>query len=251
MEMQNKPLFYKRTYKIPSYFTDQNRGLRLSAALHIMQDDGGQHLASFGLPYGFLFDHGMVFILTRMTVDLPKPILFEDTVDAYTWHKGSRGARFYRQHEILSQEGEVLMQCTAEWVLMDPRTRALLRPNVFTFDCPAWEDKQMNLPVEKLRMPDDMEDCSTRLIRYSDIDYNGHVNNATYADMACDLAADGLSGKRVRTFSIAYHQQAYKNETLAMRKREEGDTVWVQGLREGKPCFDAKLTLCDTQEWKF
>ena len=104
----------------------------------------------------------------------------------------------------------------------------------------------------KLRRPAMPEAFDGRLRRelgYSDTDINGHVNNAHYADFACDalhlerLGAD----KFIRSFQIGYLSECRAGEAILIDTAAQGNRLFArgQGDGDGTERFDLTLDLAD------
>jgi acyl-ACP thioesterase len=98
--------------------------------------------------------------------------------------------------------------------------------------------------LTKLRCPEPLQEVEHRLMRYSDTDVNGHVNNTRYADFACDVAEmDKLQPDAfLSEMQIGYLAECRAGEVLAIQRGEQGDGTFVRGVDEsGKARFEAAL----------
>ena len=66
---------------------------------------------------------------------------------------------------------------------------------------------------------------------YSDVDYNGHVNNARYANYAMDAYNPG-EGRLLKSFQIDYRYEVLPDAPLRMYTQDDGDIVFAKGIRE-------------------
>lgn len=235
---------YDWTVKIDSYMVGPDWELRPAYQLKLQQEIGERHFAAGGLGYETLVREGIVFVLVRLnTVVLRAPRLNE-TVRMQTWHRRPKGTQFLRCYRFLSEQGEELIHSVSAFTLVDPIEHKLLRPSVF--DKFGIEGQTNTLeycpdPV-KLRFPVELESAGTHLIRRSEIDFNGHLNNTEYADLLCDYAPGGMDGRHVTGFSIGYRREAREGQTLALFAQDDGAAIWMRGDREDGPCFEAKMT---------
>ena len=72
---------------------------------------------------------------------------------------------------------------------------------------------------------------------YSDIDINGHVNNARYTNFVLDALNPGEEGS-VKTLQIDYRHEALPGEPLAVHTRIEDDRALFKGVRpDGNSAF--------------
>jgi acyl-ACP thioesterase len=102
----------------------------------------------------------------------------------------------------------------------------------------------------RFAVPENMTEVGTRRIVYSDIDYNGHMNNTRYPDMVCDYLPDGTV-PHVRTMHLEFAKEARYGATLRVergcRTAETGETVYlVRTIDEaGEVCLSAEVWLDD------
>ena len=86
-----------------------------------------------------------------------------------------------------------------------------------------------------------MEQAGAREIVYSDIDYNGHMNNTHYPNMLCDFTP-GICQKRVKGMSLSFLHEAAFGHTLQVFRAEREDGYAFRTVdEEGKTCLEAVL----------
>lgn len=241
---------YTWDIRINSFEAGPDCRLRLSNQLKLQQEVGELHLSEGGLDYNELYRHGMVFVLTRTHSRIHRAPVMGETVHLHTWHRDSKGAQFFRCYQFLDGEGHSLIDSVTAFALVDVQTHKLLRPSVFQeFGLGEQPERRGACPDPvKWKLPAGLSPAGQRVVRWSDIDCNGHLNNTVYADIACDVLPGGMSGRYVSEFSIAFVHEAVEGETLSLVNGVvgEGDDKvhWVAGdLPDGRRCFEAQLFL--------
>lgn len=244
------PSDYTWNFKIPSYDVGENRKLKLSSMLKLQQEVGELHFELGGLGYEKLYADGFAFVLTRTNSIIYKAPVFTENIQLRTWHRGSKGVQFFRCYQFLDSEGNILIDSVTAFALVDSSEHKLLRPK--EFECYRVEqqmDRRNTCPApSKWRLPNQMNPAGFRTIRWSDIDYNGHVNNSVYADIACDTIPGGMQNKRLTELSIAYLHEALQGEEIALKTAtvpiESGEEAYVAGELAGDSCFEARIRYC-------
>ena len=168
-------------YKIKWHDTNANREVRPSKMLMYMQETANAHLLVNGLSLDGLRDEkGLAFILSRISMRFYHPLYTGDEIEVQTWICEGRGFSFDRCFVIL-RGGEVIAEAYSIWALLNLKEKRLMRTSEFSYGFPP------DLPLEselitRVRMPSasSMESVGQRKIVYSDIDYNGHMNNTKY-----------------------------------------------------------------------
>ena len=100
----------------------------------------------------------------------------------------------------------------------------------------------LSLPI-RFRIPaiGEMSLVGTRRIVYSDLDYNGHMNNTHYPDMLCDFT-EGITSREVTGFSLSYLQEAAYGRNLSVYRSDLGEEHFFRTVdEEGNTCLEAKL----------
>lgn len=236
--------------RVTSFDAGRNRLLRPSSLLRFQQEAGERHLGEAGLTYQEFYRRGMVFVLTRLNVEIRRLPELGEEVTLLTWHRDSKGAQLYRCYQLLDGRGEVLTEGVSAFALVEVDSHRPLRPTVFEqFGIEPHPERRNGCPDPgRLRPPEGLEESGERRIYWSDTDYNGHLNNTVYADILCDFVPGGLDSREIAGFSIAYEKEALEGERLDLRAAERTDesglcTVWVSGEHARGRCFTAQLRL--------
>ena len=97
----------------------------------------------------------------------------------------------------------------------------------------------LGLPGNVPALPGAQETVLSRWPVYSDIDVNQHVNNARYADWACD--ALGFSTMReycLKTMCIQYAAEIRPGQEISLHAAQSEGRYRVAGYHEGKMHFE-------------
>ncbi len=217
--------------RVTTFDCDVRRALRLSSQLKLQQEIGELHLNSVGLSYEKLYDNGLVFVLVgTVSKRLAPPTLGQDIV-VKTWSRGSKGTRFFRCYEFWDTSGQLLVASQSSFVVVDPVTHVLQRPQHFDqFYQLTHMDRDGGCPPpQKIVVPEGMTETQRRPIRYSDIDYNGHVNNTVYADFLVDALPDSLSHNETKAFGISFLSESLLGDELTIHTGTEDNRVFFRG----------------------
>ncbi len=200
--------------------TDAKREVRPSQILAYMQETSNYHIASTGMSLDELRDrHGLAFLLSQITMRMYLPLHTGEEIDVQTWICESRGLRFLRCFRILRGE-DVIAEAFTVWALLDLREGKLLPVTAFPYNI----EPDAPLGAEfmgRVRLPslDQMQEIGTRKIVYSDIDYNGHMNNTRYPDMLCDFTPD-MDKRRAVGVTLSFLNEAAFGHTLKVFRLE-------------------------------
>ena len=218
-----------------------------------MQETAHHQCLSAGLDLNDLHDrHGLSFILSRLQLSFYRTLYSFEDIDVHTWCSPVKGWKMLRYFRVVRGD-EMVAEGASEWALVDVIHRTLVRPDELDADILARFPIDEPIPDDRLprrvRIPSalDMEVAGTRTVRYSDVDFNRHMNNTRYPDMICDFLPVLPEGKRVSTMSLSYVKEAALGDTFTVFRapmQDSTDAFLVRTKREdGQVCLDASVTF--------
>lgn len=245
-------VFYEENF-LHFYDCDCYERAKLSTILKYIADIAGVDYTMKGFSHQYLWDRGMVFLLSRTSLRILRMPKAYETVTASTWEQGKKGSQFLRHFEIFDAEGALLVSAATAWLLVDPNSRKILRPEVFTGFMPKLQEKLPDCAMPgKLRMPQGQTLAGRRKIRFSDLDGNGHVYNSVYGDIAYDFLPAEYQSRALQEFQINYQSEAVLGDELelylapdpAEAASEGADHLYLEGRNAaGGNCFVCKLSF--------
>lgn len=242
--INNNEVFSEET-RVFSYQADLNRILKPSSALRFLQEIAIEHCDFFDLGAEKLAEKDVMFLLVAMSMDFYKMPKLNEEITLQTWSRGHKGIQFERPSRILDKNGDVLAVASSKWIMANTKTRKILRPKEFEFFNVPVHEEGYDLRDKKIVLPDDMEHVGDRTIRYSYLDYNGHVNNCAYADFVLDFIPDDVTSKRVSKLDLYFHSEALLKDKVKMYIKKCDEGYYVKGEHDRGACFDAFCQLVD------
>ena len=247
--LSNENRQYSEHYEIMPFECGENRALTLAYALRIIEHAAGRHLDNFNLSYDELVRHDAVFLLSGIQLEFLRPINAGEEVTICTWQRKIEKVRYIRDAEILGKNGEKLAACVQNWFIASVGQHRIKRPNelpeynvILPFDKASLPD----VSVIQIHMPEKTEYAALHEVTYSDLDYNGHMNNTRYAELATDCASKLLKkGNRVKGIKLIFKSEAMLSDTLKLYAAEKDGRLYVLGEHERGCCFEAELCFFD------
>lgn len=237
---------YENTYPVDSRELDPWGNCRPSGVLGLLQEAATGAAAALHASHGEMLEKYQVFwMLARVWYTLSRPLGWRDQIAIQTWHRGARGASSYRDFDLFL-DGEPVGEAVSLWVLADARTRKLARVSgLEEFQGTDGGERCKKRTLSKLVLPPDMSPAGERTFRYSDLDMNGHVNNAKYADYVCDaLHMEELGPDRfVSSLQVGYQAECRAGETVSLFTGAAQGLQYVHGTGGGKTRFDAAAAI--------
>ena len=229
-------------YTVKWHDTDVNRRVRPSQILMYMQETANLQLErNMCNPDRLRDERGLAFLLSRVAIRIYHPLWTHEEIDVQTWVCDGHGLAFDRCFRILRGD-EVVAEAFSVWALMELGGQKLLRRDQFSYPFPGDEPLKLDLPL-RFRVPhvEEMLLAGHRSIVYSDIDYNGHMNNTRYPDMLCDFTPE-ICDRQVTGVVLSYLHEAAFGKTLAVYRKDNGEEHLFRTVDEdGNTCLEARL----------
>ncbi len=220
---------------------DYNGIAKTSSIMKYIQTAAQCQLTERGMSYDNLKERGRAFILSRVKLEVLKPLRAYAPLTAITYPCESRGYSFLRCY-ALECDGEVVAKAISVWALIDTESHALVRVN--DFDLGLTTLPQNDLVLRAMKLPSAMTDIGGYGVHYGDVDQNRHMNNTKYPDMYSNFLP--LQGKMIRSISINYSSEAQIGEKLRVQRGEEDGYFYFRTIRsDGKVNSEAQIELCD------
>lgn len=242
--MFNPEMTYRFTHKVTFYECDLGLRMKPSALLKVLQQGGENQLTEMGLGYETLRDkHSMAFLVSRLIMEIDRMPQNNESFTIETCPMGSAGSQFFRQANAVDAEGKVMVRLYTSWSLYDPNAQKVLRPKQFPIELQGGEleidPKEFKLKFEQ------GEAVGRRPVVYSDLDSNGHMNNAVYFDVICDmLPLQKLKETSPKRIHLVYDQQALPGVDLELFCDSSEENLYrLTGSQRDHRCFEAEVTF--------
>ena len=236
--MKPTPL-YTKNYKVEINHVDFKGDLKLSSLFTYCQDIAGLHAENLGMGRKVLYEqYGVIWVLVRVRVDIIKYPKYRDIITIETWPQEPSRMGFDRDFLVKDKEGNILAKAVSTWVVIDVESRKLVRTKaVYTGYPPVIDERAIDCKLGHLKSSGELEMAYERIVRYSDIDVNEHLNNAKYLDFIMDsFTLEEHKNFDVKSIEISYSNEALSGETIGIyedRSRMDSNIIYMEGIREG------------------
>lgn len=233
---------YKRQTRVPIYDVGPKHLLKYGTILRYVQETSEEHLGRMHVGYEEVRRQaGMVFFIISTRVRIRRRPTHKELVTIATHPRGRGGVQFYRDFKFYDESGSLLIDVMQTSVLADFKTHKVQRPQAFRqFD--AFPDFPVAAAerVPRMAVPEDLPPVGSRRVNVSDLDSNGHMNNAVYGDVMEDFMPDGFRGRELAEFQITYWKEASLGEVISIEAEEQDGNVRMKGTAAGENCFAAQ-----------
>lgn len=239
------PLLFEQDFKVQHSECDPWDRMSPGALLRRVQEISTVQCDELGLDESIYVKTGTLFMLSRLSLEIKKPAVLGQHVIVKTVPYGVKRAVFHRVTTMYSDEGEVLCETDARWVLTDVNSRKILRKypqelEMFSMDLPE------DAPQHDMKLPkaEGAKTVSEYKAVYSLCDRNMHMNNTRYADIVCDnLPVKQLSKQLPAKMLLFFREEIPMGQGFTLKlKEEKGGWLFAAEAEESRK-FDCFVTF--------
>lgn len=236
---------YTETFILRSAQCDMHGAWKPSAILECMQETAGVHSASFGLDRDTMLDMGVVWVLSRVAVQMERVPLTGETLTVETYPTPNRHLFYPRTHVFRDAQGAPIGCANSLWVLMDVRERRITQHAEVlarVLSDPALKSP-LGLPATVRPLPCEGT-CAVLAPQFTDYDINHHVNNTKYLDWCLNaLGTEALQTRCIADFTVNYDAEILPGAQITTELNRQEDQFTFRGLDGDKQHFAIKGTL--------
>lgn len=183
------------------------------------------------------------WVLGRMAIEVFSRPKQYSAYEIETWISGYNRILSMRNFKMRNEEGALFAVMTSQWAMLDTETRAsvdLTRTAKFHEEYMVADEPPCAAPC-RLRGVADGEEFR-HAVRYSDIDFNRHMNTIRYVEMIFDrLPIEAIAEDRPFRLDLHFLHEAVLGEELTIAvKEEEGVRLFEISTAEN-PCVRAAV----------
>ena len=226
---------FEKTIRIRSEFVNQQRILRTSSLFRLLQEASIAHTEALGMGRDKTLDRGLLWVLSHQCMSVDAMPSYDDEIVLRSWPGNMLHVFFPRFYEVF-RNGERIMHGEALWLLIDEASRTMAFPAEHGVVIPGAEGTPESSCAQAIRAPKDSVFAfeSDYRARFSQIDINGHINNANYFDLVDDLLpASLLLTSYPKDIRAEYLTEIRPDTEIRIRGYEAAGRRWyVEGIRK-------------------
>ena len=175
---------WQETFPVRFGAIDKSDRLTLDAVFQFFQEAAICHAENLGVGREDMARTGQAWILSRMSVLVDRRPKYCETVTVRSWPRGGEKLFAMRNYDIRDKDDIPVIAARSAWIILDMEKRRPLRPQSIMDSLPQNEGLEA-IPPEAggaagLAERENLQKTSERKALYTDVDYNGHVNNVSY-----------------------------------------------------------------------
>ena len=245
---------WQETVPVRFGMIDRSDRLTLDCVFQLFQEMAMSHAENLGVGREDMARTGQVWILSRMSVLVKSRPKFCDTITVRSWPCGWEKLFAMRDFDIRDKNDTAIVAARSAWLIVDMEKRRPLRPQSVMDSLPQNEGVKALTPEDNgtaaLEERKDLQKAAERKALYTDIDYNGHVNNVRYVQWIEDTLDPQILEKADKfRIDINYMNEIMLGETAELFSAPisgENNAFAFEGRKKesGQTAFRAELRLC-------
>jgi medium-chain acyl-[acyl-carrier-protein] hydrolase len=200
---------------------------------------------SIGMGYTDLQGQELFWVLYRLTVEIARPLMLNETIRVETWPKDLDGLNYLRDFLVFDEAGDIIVRSTSGWLAVNRLTK---RPSTVAVEqiekLTSLKDRHA-LPATPDKLAFSLQgDHSLIRPTWFDFDINRHVTSSRYIDWMIDaLPMDHLRQNYPSRLSINYLKEVKPGEDLRLTRVHDGPVCRFEGIKEinGNTAFRGTL----------
>lgn len=245
---------YKEQIKIYNHYTNYKGHLFIKTLCDLFNDVAEGQTERLGVDVGTLNHLGQTWMLHRLHIQIFKMPHKEEVVCLETWPSGIDRLFALRDYRMLRQDGEVLVNATSEWMLIDLKRRRPLRQTEKVVEMSTTHQIE-KLKLEPLfdgkeKIPE-MEEARRFTATFDHIDFNGHVTQASYMRwLTNSLPFDFLKNHILMEVEVVYEHEIMPDSDIRSFYMAEQSGEKVVVTHQVKDMTGEKLHCVAKSVWK-
>jgi len=234
---------WQETFPVRFGSIDRSDRLTLDAIFQFFQEAAICHAENLNVGREDMLRTGQIWILSRMSVIVKRRPKYFENITVRTWPRGSEKLFAIRDYDIRDKDNIPVVCARSGWIILDVEKRRPIRPQSLLSDgIPQNEEENALSPedgaIAALEERSNLQKTAERKARYTDIDFNGHVNNVRYIQWIEDaLTPRFLENADRMRFDINYLNEILGGEDIEIMSANIEDPDCPEAF-----AFDGKKT---------
>ena len=204
-----------------------------SELLRFAQAAAEAHCRDLGADWETMAAKNYFWAVIRQKMEITRLPQAGETITVKTWPMPTTRTAYPRSTIAYDEAGNECFRSISLWILMDAGSRAMVLPGKSGVEVGGLL-RGCELRAPSSMLPREMAECEERIVRYTDLDINGHMNNCRYLDWVEDLLPSAFhAGHELREFTLCYMSEVMENEPVQLHwELSDGPVLTVEALRK-------------------
>lgn len=207
---------YSKEFIIGQDAVDRFGRLKPSRLLLMAQQVSGEHSDLLGLTYEELARRGLFWAVIRNRLQVTRLPREGETIRMETWPLPTTRTAYPRSTVAFDADGNELFRTMSLWILMRFDSRDMVLPSKSGVTVEGTV-RGLELASPRSLAVRPMSNQLERTVRFTDLDRNGHMNNARYLEWVDDLLPSGFHQSHpIGDVTLCYVNEAREGQSLTV-----------------------------------
>jgi medium-chain acyl-[acyl-carrier-protein] hydrolase len=235
-------------FRVTSADTDLEGRLRLGSLVNFLIQSAINSADKLGFGYGGLRQQKLFWVLSRLTIEIYKPIHWRSLLEIETWPKDIEGILYLRDFIVRDIEQVPVARATSGWLAIDldskrPKKVDKIHEEIFVHLKNKHALEQLPEKLNKLTEGDSFEIGST----FFDMDLNKHVTSTRYVDWMMDsFPLDYHLSHSPKKISINFMKETLLGDKILLKREKlSADEFLFEGTNstQNSIAYKARITF--------
>jgi acyl-ACP thioesterase len=244
--MFNPDTRFTKEFTISSFDVDASKKASLQSLCRYMQEMAVLHAEKLKLGFHDMMKEQRAWVLAQMLIHIDRLPSFHEKIYVSTWSNGPDGRFAMRDFYIHDAKKNIIARASSTWFVIDIAEKGICRLESY-FEGYNYNNIEYALgrKPERIKAFDDAEQMAEIIVKYSDLDINGHVNNIRYIDYIFNQFSYAFRMEHdIREIEMNFLKESKMDHTLrCMMKsgKEKNEFLHcLMNLDAGKASFTAR-----------
>ncbi|WP_420581371.1 acyl-[acyl-carrier-protein] thioesterase [Reichenbachiella sp.] len=225
---------YYHQLQVSSKDCTKHKTIKLPNLLDHMQEAAWFNATKLGFSTIDLMENNITWVMNRMRLEIIRLPEHKEEIKVETWPAAMDKYFTKRDFRVWSQEGELLVEATSNWLVMDINERKLIAVPEYIKEANFIVDRNNVLAItDKVKYnAEKTEKEKGILVSWFDIDINDHVNNIKYYQWVLDsLGGEYLDKHHLKKIDITFkHEGKYGDAFISKSYFDDTEKAWCHSL---------------------
>ena len=210
---------YEKMYEIHYYECDKNLNCTLESIMNFLGDVGNKHAESLNVGMEYLTERNITWVFYKYNIKVNRYPEYEEKIRVKTVAEEFKKFYALRSYEIYDEKNIKIVEGSALFLLIDIVKRRAIKITddqykAYNVDKGS-TGKNLIGRLERLEKVKNNEYVSNFKVRYSDIDFNKHVNNVKYVQWFMDSVPQEIREEyELKEIDILFEHECYYNDEI-------------------------------------
>lgn len=191
---------YSQKFVIRPHECDRYHQLLPRFLMWILQEAASNHAQATHQGYDDLIQENCAWALAGFAFNVHRMPQWKEEIEVFTWEKSATQIFIYRDFELRTSAGELLVEATSSWFILDLIKRKPIRIISYVHN-PVAKSAYAH-PLKRSDLPDPNSFGATLLahvskVSFEDLDHNNHANNVHYIRWMFDSLRDEVKDQNL------------------------------------------------------